>query len=61
MKACPHCGQPIEDPSPDKVAAAEEPLAAEKSRTASPQGAEFDHRGVRLPARTRVGGIIIPQ
>jgi hypothetical protein len=22
---------------------------------------EFDHRGVRLPARTRVGGIIIPQ
>jgi hypothetical protein len=23
--------------------------------------AEFDHRGIRLPARTRVGGIIIPQ
>jgi hypothetical protein len=22
---------------------------------------EFDHRGIRLPARTRVGGIIIPQ
>jgi hypothetical protein len=22
---------------------------------------EYDHRGIRLPARTRVGGIIIPQ
>ncbi len=24
-------------------------------------GWEYDHRGVRMPRRTRIGGIIIPQ
>jgi hypothetical protein len=36
---------------------ATEPQASSESKLP----AEFDHRGIRLPASTRVGGIIIPQ
>jgi hypothetical protein len=35
-----------------------------ESPTKKPDSAkapEFDHRGIRMPARSRVGGIIIPQ
>jgi hypothetical protein len=43
---CPHCGHP----------------ANEKFPTHPPAEArEYDYRGVLMPQRTRIGGIIIPQ
>ncbi len=48
-KLCPECGQPIPD---------------DKSKTKPVQDVEtpeYDHRGIAMPRRTRVGGIIIPQ
>lgn len=50
---CPHCGQPIAD----RKAA---PQDTENSSTPNPDR-EIDHRGVLLPRRTRMGGIIVPQ
>ncbi|HTU50190.1 MAG TPA: hypothetical protein VMF56_06330 [Acidobacteriaceae bacterium] len=49
---CPTCGAPMEQqPSPT------EPSAAKKQEEAR----EIDHRGVVMPRRTRIGGIIVPQ
>jgi hypothetical protein len=58
---CSCCGQPLPDvtagdPSAVGRVAVEIPRADEARPVV-----EFDHRGVPLPARTRVGGIIIPQ
>jgi hypothetical protein len=39
----------------------EKEAPAQQGLSASSLPPEFDHRGVRLPPRTRVGGIIIPQ
>jgi hypothetical protein len=49
---CPTCGAPIgkQQPSPT------EPSAAKKN-----EDREIDHRGVVMPRRTRIGGIIMPQ
>lgn len=44
---CPHCGKSLEQQQ-------EKTPAQEESR-------EYDHRGVLMPRRTRIGGIIIPQ
>ncbi len=50
---CPTCGAPLgkQQPSPTKPAAAKK---IEEDR-------EVDHRGVVMPRRTRIGGIIMPQ
>jgi hypothetical protein len=42
---CPHCGQPTNEKIPIQ----------------QPEPREYDHRGVLMPQRTRIGGIIIPQ
>jgi hypothetical protein len=42
---CPHCGAPMPPHA--------NPLPSDDR--------EYDHRGVLLPRRTRVGGIVIPQ
>ncbi|MFZ0517951.1 MAG: hypothetical protein WBF45_09360 [Acidobacteriaceae bacterium] len=50
---CPTCGAPLgkQQPSPT------EPSAAKQQEEAR----EIDHRGVVMPRRTRIGGIIMPQ
>ncbi len=45
---CPHCGKPMRQP---KANPAQENTEAQ----------EYDHRGVLMPRRTKIGGIIIPQ
>ena len=47
---CPRCGQPVPQKSTEQSPAREQDVAP-----------ETDHRGVALPRRTRLGGIIIPQ
>jgi|GEM_PF-6391777 len=49
-ETCPHCGQPIHRKN------AEESPAQEQGRAP-----EIDHRGVPLPSRTLLGGVIVPQ
>lgn len=49
---CSGCGQPIRS-GPNERAVGE-PATAEEAR-------EYDHRGILMPRRTRVGGIITPQ
>ncbi len=49
-KICPHCGQSQHEDQARKISA----NAKEEPR-------EYDHRGVLMPKRTRIGGIIIPQ
>jgi hypothetical protein len=48
---CPACGAPIEKQHPT------EPSVAQKQE----ENREVDHRGVVMPRRTRIGGIIMPQ
>jgi len=50
---CPTCGAPMGNPQHDPT----EPSAAKKHE----EDRETDHRGVVMPRRTRIGGIIIPQ
>ncbi|HET9101469.1 MAG TPA: hypothetical protein VFN62_13830 [Acidobacteriaceae bacterium] len=50
---CPTCGAPMEKPQHDPT----ELSAARKQE----EDRERDHRGVVMPRRTRVGGIIMPQ
>jgi len=54
---CERCGAAVEPAA--LCAACREAESREKAAAAMEP--EFDHRGIRLPARTRVGGIIIPQ
>jgi hypothetical protein len=62
MASCSHCGGSISDPSSPLCAVCEAAKADRARDSKSPeQDVEFDHRGIRLPARMRVGGIIIPQ
>jgi hypothetical protein len=61
MKLCEHCGKPVDASAPEAPAAKPELAAGHASPADSSLAVEFDHRGIRLPARTRVGGIIIPQ
>jgi hypothetical protein len=49
---CPACGAPIE-----KQQRSTEPSVAQKQE----EDREVDHRGVVMPRRTRIGGIIMPQ
>ena len=53
---CPHCGKPIRDRKPET----EEPTA-ENSAAGKDEAREYDHRGIAMPRRTRMGGIITPQ
>lgn len=50
----PTCGAPMEKQQPDRLA---EPTAAQKKE----EDRETDHRGVVMPRRTHIGGIIMPQ
>jgi hypothetical protein len=59
MTNCPHCGNLLKGNNAQSEAPL--PKANEQVSAASAQVHELDHRGIRLPARTRVGGIIIPQ
>jgi len=61
MKLCEHCGKALEESAPEAPAAKPELAAGHAPAAHSSLAVEFDHRGIRLPARTRVGGIIIPQ
>jgi hypothetical protein len=53
---CPHCGKPLKD-TEDRGRKSAEPTP----ETTMEQPRETDHRGIALPRRTRVGGIIMPQ
>jgi hypothetical protein len=61
MAHCPHCGNLLDEKRPSAQSKAALTEVDESVSSAPDQAAEFDHRGIRLPARTRVGGIIIPQ
>ncbi|HZC42926.1 MAG TPA: hypothetical protein VE195_02060 [Acidobacteriaceae bacterium] len=50
---CPTCGSPMGKQQPGPA----EPSAAKKTDA----DRETDHRGVVMPRRTRIGGIIMPQ
>jgi Zn finger protein HypA/HybF involved in hydrogenase expression len=56
---CDQCGEEIEPNPMSGLCGACRASKLRESETAN--GAEFDHRGILMPARTRVGGIIIPQ
>lgn len=56
-KLCPHCGQAISMPEPN----ASDVPNNRPGKTAETSAREYDHRGVALPRRTRMGGIITPQ
>jgi len=49
-ETCPHCGRKIREKNAEDSSAQEHGSAP-----------EIDHRGVALPRRTRLGGIIVPQ
>ncbi len=51
---CPHCGAPME--SREQKSSAPAPFIPVQQ-----DDREYDHRGVLLPRRTRIGGIIMPQ
>lgn len=57
QNVCPHCGKPI----PDEKTKAPTAAAAETSAIDKGETREYDHRGIPLPMRTRMGGIITPQ
>jgi hypothetical protein len=50
---CPTCGAPMGKQPSNPT----EPFAAKQQEEAR----ETDHRGVVMPRRTRIGGIIMPQ
>ena len=52
---CPVCGNPLQPGLPPKDVAPASSLSAPQEQR------ERDHRGILLPRRTRVGGIIMPQ
>lgn len=63
QRVCPHCGAPL-----DAIAAGDREAAEEKrgavhgvAAAGQPQSTEKDHRGIPMPTRRRVGGIITPQ
>lgn len=51
---CPHCGKQIPAVQEADPPQRDDAKAANADR-------EYDHRGILLPQRTRMGGIIIPQ
>ena len=53
-----YCGMTNEDQA-DLKQKSEQAAPVKREETALPD--EYDRRGVKLPARARVGGIIIPQ
>lgn len=57
QNVCPHCGKPIQDEKTKAPQAA----TAETSAIDKGESREYDHRGIPLPMRTRMGGIITPQ
>lgn len=52
-RLCAHCGAPVSPDSPR--------LAQPTTNEAAAEDREYDRRGILLPQRTRVGGIIVPQ
>ena len=54
---CKCCGAPI---SAQEAASAKPDNAVPPAKPNHPDR-EYDHRGILLPRRTRIGGIIIPQ
>jgi len=66
MASCSSCGNPLgaDDGEPVLCGACKTLIEAGSQGNVPSAGAapiEVDHRGIPLPARTRVGGIIIPQ
>ena len=64
---CPHCDQPLPDGRglAHDVRLAHDVLLCStwniSNRSDTNDSPEYDHRGVQMPHRTRVGGIITPQ
>ncbi len=65
---CPHCGRPIQDNrelAHDVRLAHHVPSCSTWNNTSQTtpeyEDREYDHRGVAMPRRTRMGGIITPQ
>ena len=63
---CPICGAPMEKqpsnpPEPSAAKQQEEAREIGVPDERSSVGRETDHRGVVMPRRTRIGGIIMPQ
>jgi hypothetical protein len=62
MANCSRCGQEIASAEPQVCASCQANVEVRPKNLSEPAlPPEFDHRGIRLPARTRIGGIIIPQ
>jgi hypothetical protein len=64
MTPCSRCGKPtdaVEGKTPLCDVCQANLLDHPQASSESTPPLEIDHRGIRLPARTRVGGIIIPQ
>jgi hypothetical protein len=61
--SCCRCNRAIdvEDRHGAFCADCEDALCASRSPADAADPPEIDHRGIQLPARTRVGGIITPQ
>ncbi len=54
---CPHCGKPIQSEERKNPELSTNPDRA----TEKTPDREYDHRGIPMPRRTRMGGIITPQ
>jgi hypothetical protein len=67
MATCSQCGKTADliDGNASLCGSCRAKVSIRQDATSETSGStlppEFDHRGIRLPARTRVGGIIIPQ
>lgn len=59
---CPHCGQPMShDAERNRNKSTKSGDGLREAKEAEEATREYDHRGIALPRRTRVGGIIMPQ
>lgn len=56
---CPNCHQLLIDGKPAVPTASTERTSEREKQPADDR--EYDHRGIALPRRTRMGGIITPQ
>ncbi|HWF66301.1 MAG TPA: hypothetical protein VN670_03295 [Acidobacteriaceae bacterium] len=57
VNVCPHCGKPVSGPETGASSSPATPSAAAEIK----EEREYDHRGILLPRRTRMGGIIVPR
>lgn len=54
---CPKCGATTSQKELSPLT----PVAFQTSAENLEQDRDYDHRGIQMPRRTRVGGIIVPQ